>query len=231
MRIKIDDISKNTFTLPTPIDNREGKLKIGIRNIGYWVGFYNIYEEERCRWGRSGEPGTDFTIEPGLYNFKEISRDLRKAIKGLNLVLNKTSGIIDLHLPDGIILWIPEAVKYMLGLEDEGWLQGTYTGDRPVEFLPAGGISVYLDEMSTSNNFSTTKKNNIRNSNLLGTIPMLSENFGQFVSVHYDNPIFLDLAEGEINQLQFSLKLLWKNGKQDKLDNHTLPVSIELEII
>lgn len=230
MRIRIDDITKGTFTLPTPIDNSEGKLKIGIRNIGYWVGFYNIYEKERCRWGRSGEEGTNFTIEPGLYNFKEISRDLRKAVKGLNLVLNKTSGIIDLHLPDGVILWIPEAVKYMLGLDDEGWLQGVHEGDRPVEFLPAGGICIYLDEMSTTNNFSTSKKNNITNSNLLGNIPMLSENFGQFFSVHYDNPTFVNLAEGEINQLDFSLKLQWRNGVQHKLDNHTMPISLEVEI-
>ena len=69
MRIRIDDVSKGTFTLPESLDNREGTLKIGIKSIGCWVGFYNIYEEQRCRYGARGQDGTDFIIKPGLYNF------------------------------------------------------------------------------------------------------------------------------------------------------------------
>lgn len=231
MRIRIDDATKGSFTLPQPIDNRNGQLKIGIRSIGYWVGIYNIYEDQPCRWGRSGEDGTDFTIKPGLYNFKEISRDLRKAVKGLNLVLNKTNGIIELSIPGGVILWLPEAVKYMIGLEDDQWLQGDYVGDKPVEFVPAGGISIYLDEISTTDNYSTSKSGNIINSNLLGHIPMLSENFGQYFSLYYDNPTFVNLTTGLINQLEFRFKLGWRNGVQHKLNNHSMPISLELEII
>lgn len=230
MRIRIDDVSKGTFTLPESLDNREGTLKIRIKSIGCWIGFYNIYERQRCRYGSSGEPGTDFYIEPGLYNFKEISRDLRKAVKGLTLSLDKITGLVDLTIPDGVSLWLPDAVKYMLGIDDESWLQGAYTGDRPVEFLPAGGINIYLDELSTSKNLSTSKSNNIINSNLLGNIPMLSENLGRYFSLHYDNPMFIDLAAGSINQFEFRLKIQWANGVQHKLNNHSLPISLELEI-
>ena len=230
MRIIIDDASKGTFTLPQVIDNRNGQLKIGIRNIGYWVGFYNIYEDQICRWGRSGETGTDFTIKAGLYNFKEISRDLRKAVKGLSLVLNKTNGLIELSIPGGVILWLPEAVKYMIGLQDDSWLSDDYVGDKPVEFVPAGGISIYLDQISTTNNYFTSKSGNIVNSNLLGHIPMLSENFGQYYSLHYDNPTFVDLAAGEINQLEFRFKLGWRNRARHKLHNNSMPISLELEI-
>ena len=231
MRIRIDDITKGTFRLPTPIDNQDGTLKIGIKSIGCWVGFYNIYEEQTCRWGRPGESSEDFKIKPGLYNFKEISRVLRKKVEGSNLALNKITGLIDLTLPEGVDLWLSDAVKYMIGLDTDhddglnGWLRGSYDGDRPVEFLPAGGISIYLNELSTTNNFSNTEI-----SNFLGNIPMLSENFGQYFSIQYDNPLFLDLKVGQISQLDISLKLNWRNGVQHKLNNHSLPISLELEI-
>lgn len=230
MFITIADVNDGIFTLPEPINNQDGNLKIGIRSIGCWVGFYNIYEKQGCRWGRGREDGSDFVIEPGLYFFKEIARNLRKAVKNLNLVLDKTTGLIDLSIPEGISLWIPEAVKYMLGIQDEGWLQGNYVGDRPVEFLPTGGISIYLKELSTSNNVSTNGKGKLVSSNYLGNIPMLSENFGQYFSIRFDNPIFKKLNSGNIEKLEFDLKLEWGNGVQDTLNNHSMPISLELEI-
>jgi len=230
MRIRIDDVSKGTFTLPASLDNSEGRLKIGIKSVGFWVGLYNIYEKQRCSYVRNAEAHASFTIQPGLYNFKEISRDLRKAVKGLNISLDKNTGLIDLSIPENVLLYLPEPVRYMLGLDDDDWLHGDNIGDRPVEFLPARGVNIYLNKLSTSKNFSADKSGHIISSNLLGNIPMLSENFGQYVYLHYDNPIFIDLAAGEINQLEFELKLYWQSGNQDQLNNHSMPVSLELEI-
>ena len=230
MHLRIDDVSKGTFTLPEPIDNQEGKLKIGIRSMGYWVGIYNITEIQSCRWARSGEPGTDFQIQPGLYTFKGLARDLKKVVKGLTMLLDKTTGLVHLSLPEEVSLWVPDAVKELFGLDDEGWLQGRHVSDRPVEFLPVGGINIYLDQLSTSNNLSTSKKNNLVKSNLLGNIPMLSENFAQHFSLNFDKPAFKDLTTGNINQLEFSLKLQWRDGTEQKLDNHSLPIGLELEI-
>ena len=231
MRIRIDDITKGTFILPTPIDNRNGHLKIGIKSIGYWVGFYNIYEEQTCYLGRQGQGNTVFKIKPGLYNFKEFSRMLRKKVPGLNLALNKITGLIDLTLPEGVDVWFPDAVKYMIGLDDnDRWLRGSYVGDRPVEFLPAGGISIYLNELSTTKNLYSRESENIINSNLLGNIPMLSENFGQYFSIQYEKPIFIDLKASEINQFEFISKLHWRNNVQHDLNNHSLPISLELKI-
>ena len=233
MLIKIEDITKGIFRLPMSIDNQDGRLKIGIKSIGCWVGFYNIYEEQTCQKADNSQEIaeiTEFKIKPGLYTFKEISRTLRKKVEGLNLALNKITGLIDLSLPENIDVWLPSAVKYMIGLEDDNkWLRGNYDGDKPVEFLPAGGISIHLVQLSTTNNIAS-KSNNLVNSNLLGNIPMLSENFGQYFSVQYDNPTFVDLEAGQINQLEFNLKQNWRNGVQHTLNNHTMPISLELEI-
>ena len=229
MFIKINDITKGTFRLPTPIDNRDRHLQIGIKSIGYWVGFYNIYEEQICRWGSQRENSKEFKIKPGLYTFKELSRTLRKKVQGLNITLDKTTGLIDLSIPENVDVWLTEPIRYVLGLNEDKWFERPgETGDRPVEFLPAGGISIYLDELSTSN--LSTKQDNLVNSNLLGDIPMLSENFGQYYSIQYDKPKFLNLTAGEIHQLEFSLKINWGNNVEHVLDNHSMPISLELEI-
>ncbi len=81
----------------------------------------------------------DFTITPGFYHFTELSRDLKKGLKGLSLALDETTRLVELSIPDGVVLWLPEAVKYTVTLDDESWLQCDYKGDKPVDFLPIGG--------------------------------------------------------------------------------------------
>ncbi len=90
-------------------------------------------------------------------------------------------------------IWLSDTIKYIIGLVDESWLRGEYNGDRPVEFLPAGGISIYVDEVLTTPNLSTNNSGDILNSNLLCNIPLMPENFGQYYSLYYDNPTFINI--------------------------------------
>lgn len=228
--IRINDATKGTFRLPEAIDNKNGQLKIGIRGINYWVGLFNIKVRQRCRWQRSDQDFRDFYIDPGLYNFKELVKDLKKGVRDLNIVLDKTTGLAKFIIPNGVALWISEPLKYCFGITDNNeWLTKTYTGNKPVEFLPTGGINIYLNELSTSNNFMS-ESNNINHSNLLENIPLLTENFAQHVVIRLTNPKFVNLSAGEINQLQFSFKSQWGNGKEEDLDNHSLPIGLDLEI-
>ena len=48
MFITIKDASKGKpYTLEDPFDNSGGKLTIGIKSIFIWIGWFNIYEEEK----------------------------------------------------------------------------------------------------------------------------------------------------------------------------------------
>ena len=58
---------------------------------------------------------------------------------------------------------------------------------------------------------------------------MLTENIAQYFSIQFEKPTFIDLASGDINQLEFDLKLEWNNGVKHDLNNHSLPISLELE--
>ena len=59
-------------------------------------------------------------------------------------------------IPAGYQVWLPEAIRYLLGLEDEDWLSAEeYEGDRAVEFS-LKRLLVYLKQLSTSANFEST---------------------------------------------------------------------------
>lgn len=229
MILTIDDITKGIFRFEQPLDNTDEKLKIGIKKIDYGVGFYNIYETQTCRWGRVDQDSEEFTIDPGLYTFNKLATTLTNSIQNFNITLDKTTGLIDISLSENVQLWLPEAIKYMLGITHEDWIQNGYEGDQPVEFLPAGGIYIYLNELSTSKNLRTNA-GKIVGCRLLGIIPMLSENFAQYVSLHFDKPCFKELTASNIHQFEFSLKLRWKNGAEHRLDNHHMPIRLVLEI-
>ena len=68
--ITINDVSKGkTFRLQDPLEQGN---EIAIHRIDMWIGYYNIYEDQSCRWGREGEQESqEFAVESGLYNFTE----------------------------------------------------------------------------------------------------------------------------------------------------------------
>ena len=136
-------------------------------------------------------------------------------------------------IPAGYQVWLPEAIRYLLGLEDEDWLSaGEYEGDRAFEFSPKR-LFIYLKQLPTSKNFENNFKNNTQHlepSQLLGVIPISSKKFGEYTTISFDNPLFENLNCNSINELDFDFKIEWANGKRDKLDNHSQPIDLILEI-
>ena len=233
MFITLRDVSKGKpLSLNKSIENCK---QIGIRTIFMWVGWYNIYEEQSWRWAQEGEPrnSTEVKIQPGLYSFSDLVQTLTGQVEGFTITVNRTNGLINMIIPAGYEIWLPEAIRYLLGLEDDDWLTaGEYEGDRAVEFSPKR-LLIYLKQLSTSTNFESKhlEKNQLglEPSQLLGVIPISSKSFGEYTTVSFDNPLFKDL-NCNINELDFDFKIEWANGKRDKLDNHSQPIDLILEI-
>ena len=232
MFITLRDVSKGKpLSLNKSIENCK---QIGIRTIFMWVGWYNIYEEQSWRWAQEGEPrnSTEVKIQPGLYSFSDLVETLTSQVEGFTITVNRTNGLINMIIPAGYEIWLPEAIRYLLGLEDDdsiGWLTaGEYEGDRAVEFSPKR-LLIYLKQLSTSTNFES-KNQRLEPSQLLGVIPISSKKFGEYTTVSFDNPLFKDLNCSSINELDFDFKIEWANGKRDKLDNHSQPIDLILEV-
>ena len=212
--------------------NIENCKQIGIRSISMWVGWYNIYEEQSWRWAQADTPqnSTEVKIQPGLYSFSDLVELLTSQIENFTITVNKTNGLINMNIPPDHQVWLPAAIRYLLGLEDEDWLSaGEYEGDRAVEFSPKR-ILIYLKQLSTSKNIES-KNQRLELSQLLGVIPISSESFGGYTTINFDQPIFKDLAcSSKINELDFDFKMQWGNGNKHKLDNHSQPIDLILEI-
>ena len=231
MFITISDVSKGKpFRFQSSIDNTVKKLKIGIRSITTWVGWYNVYKETICRWGEKGRSGesTEIPINPGLYKFEQLVKLLTDGIDDLSITVNPINGIIDMSIPPNIQLWLPSPIQYLFGLDDDEWLEGNYAGDRAIEFEPKRLI-VYLKQLSTTGNLAGVN-DTLQPSQILETIPISLYSFGGYETINYSNPIFKNLTSSYIQELDFDFKVEWGNGTKHKLDNHSQPIDIVLEI-
>ena len=57
--------------------------------------------------------------------------------------MNPLNGLIYMDVPEGHEIWLPDAIPYLLGLDDENWLSsGMYDGDRPIKFSPKKYLSI-----------------------------------------------------------------------------------------
>ena len=170
MFITLADASRGKpYSLNQPIESCK---QIGIRTIFMWVGWYNIYTEQTWRWALEGEPrnSTEVKIQPGLYSFSDLVQMLTGQVEDFTISVNRTNGLINMIIPAGYQVWLPEAIRYLLGLEDEDWLSaGEYEGDFPVEFSPKR-LLIYLKQLCTSTNFES-KNQRLEPSQLLGVIP------------------------------------------------------------
>ena len=237
MFITIKDASKGKpYTLQEPIDNSNRKLTIGIKSIFAWVGWYNIYEEQTWRWAVNGGASTKVKIEAGLYTFSQLVELLTDKIEGFSITVNKANGLIDMVIPPRHQVLLPEPIQYLLGLENDGWFAEGYTGDRAfeytgdrvIEFLPKR-ILVYFKQLSTTGNLENNNQK-LDPSQLLGIIPMPAESFGESFTINYEKPHFKLLQSGTISELDFDFKVEWGNGVKHKLDNHSQPIDLVLEI-
>ena len=229
MIVNIIDASKGKpYNLEEPIDNTLGKYKIGIKSLIIHVGWYNIQVDQTWSWKSGTDVATEVTLPAGLYSFQDLVDHLTNEIAGFSITVNKTNGKIDMNIPDNHIVNLTDSIRYMLGLEDEGELSGSYEGDRAVEFLPKR-LLIYLKQLSTTNNL-VNKNQRLSASQLLTVTPIPSTSFGESYVINFENPVFKQLSTGSISQIDIDFKIQWGNGDERKLHNNDQPIDLILEI-
>ena len=229
MFVTITNASKGKpYSLSEQVDER----KIGIKSISGRVGWYNIKEELEWRYKFQGRaPSDPITIEPGMYNFDSLVETLTSEIDGFEIDVNKNTGKISMMtVPAEYEIWLPDTVKEILGIDDEGWLTtGEYVGDHAVEFSPQR-IEIYLRQLNSSKNLASRRNETLSGSELLGLIPLSTADFGEYFSTTYENPCMKTLRHGGIHELDLDFKVVWRN-RTEKLDNHDQPLDLELILV
>ena len=204
-----------TLNLQQYIDNKKDNKRIGIKSFIYTLGWYNIIDDKIRK-----KNDTAFKIIDGYYSFEQIANIFNSL--NINLSVNGNNGKATIVTNTNFTL--TKGLKFMLGFDNVNSFQAnkTYIGDKSIDFATIKCLYIYLDQINTSQNFL-----NGAPSTLLAVIPIENKEFGDVVSVRFENPEFKHLSNGTITELNVTVRD--ENGH--KINNHGLPMSTVLEII
>ena len=216
------------------IDNRDGRLAIGLRSITFAAGWYNIERGEKFSWRSTGGSEETLNIPPGLYGFDR----LKEVLKGAShtLAVSRERGLITLQvapergirLSDGLLalLGLDDGLLALLGLDDGlggVWLDaGVYTGDRPVNFATRQMLWVHLEEINTAENIVDGAP-----STLLAGIGLGRHAFGDINTVRMECPEYKRLRDGTVGDLKVSVR----DSSGKAISNQDLPIHVTLELV
>ena len=210
------------------IDNRDGRLTIGLRSIIFAAGWYNIEKGEKFSWKNTGSAVEEsLTIPPGLYGFDRLKEVLKGASSSPTHTLTACgeNGLITLTVAPGWAILLSDGLLALLGLDDGlggVWLDdGVYTGDRPVNFATRQMLWVHLEELNTSGNITDGAP-----STLLACIGLGRHAFGDINTVQMECPEFKRLRDGTISELKVSIR-----DAHGKISNQDLPIHVALELV
>ena len=215
--ITLTDISKS-IELQEQIDNTDSKREIGLKSLTYWLGWYNLLQDETYEWGRIQM--TKETIPAGLYSFDRLSKLLSNDV--LTISVSESTGKCMLTVASRKGVRISNVILTLLGFDvDTYWMHtGRYTGDRPVDFATKS-LYIYLKQINTTCNLLNGKR-----SNILGIVPVCKTTFGESDTVSFQNPTYRTLQSGIIDEFEIEIR----DDNNTLIDNHELPIFIELII-
>ena len=101
------------------IDNRDGRLTIGLRSITFAAGWYNIEKGEKFSWKNTGSAVEEsLTIPPGLYGFDRLKEVLKGASSSPThtLTVCGENGLITLTVAPGWAILLSDGLLALLGL-------------------------------------------------------------------------------------------------------------------
>ena len=207
------------------IDNRDGRLSIGLRSITFAVGWYNIEHGETFSWRSTGGSEETLNIPPGLYGFDRLKEILKGARH--TLAVSRESGLITLEVAPERGICLSDGLLALLGLDDGlggVWLDaGVYTGDRPVNFATRQMLWVHLEEINTTENIVDGAP-----STLLTGIGLGRHAFGDINTVRMECPEYKRLRDGTVDELKVSIRDA-SSGKA--ISNQDLPIHVTLEVV
>jgi len=209
----ISNIDK-TINLQQYIDNRDGNKRIGLKFIRYNMVWYNVYNGVIKKIGERHQK-----IENGYYSFQQIADEFKK--EDIILNINETNGIASLTTPTE--LKINKDLRNMLGFNNKRIFEPNelHYGNKFVDLAIYKSLYIYLEQVSTSYNYLDGMP-----STLLTVIPVENKEFGDNISVRFENPEYKYLVNGEITELKLEIR----DEENNKIKNH-LPINCVLEII
>ena len=200
--------NEEASVLQTAIDNTGGKLHVALRGFHYEVGYRNVGSSQGffLRFPNLQNPNSpvqqSFPVPPGLYNFKQLSRFIAENVNGAQLSLT-ANNITKLFVPIHMAIKFRSDLRRLLGIDEKGWIEGAYEGDRPARIVVHKWFHIYLDQLSTSSNLIDGAP-----STLLTIVPATA--IDGTADITPSNPMYKKLEVGDIHHL--NLRVLNEDG-------------------
>ena len=216
--------NEEASVLQTAIDNTGGKLHVALRGFHYEAGYRNVgsshgfFVRTPNLRNPSSPVSTFFTVPTGLYNFEQISSLIIAHITGAQLSITAT-GLINLFIAEHIAIRFHSNLRRLLGIDEKGWIEGTYEGDGPVKIIIHKWLYIYLDQLSTTSNIV-----NGAPSTLLAIVSAATSR--GIIDTNFYYPMYTKLEVGDIHHL--NLRVLNENGTE--VQNREKPMTAVLEI-
>ena len=198
------------------IENRDGKKRIGLKSIRYSVGWYNIVNGKITKGSE-----TPKRFKDGYYSFQKISDEFKK--ENIDLSIDESNGIVSLNTP--VELKMNKELRNILGFSNKRIFEPNkiHYGNKSVDFAIHKSLYLHLNQINTSyNNFNGNP------STLLSIIPVENKEFGDIVTVRFENPEYKYLVNGDITELK--LEIRDENNKKIT-NNLEIPNNYVLEVI
>ncbi len=220
--------TKTELTLDYPIDNREGKLTIAIREMFYRVKWFNISGTKKNNWVKkfdNGRLASELTLRDGYYGFCELKKVLKDKHE-IDLDLSDANLSVTLTFKQVQSTYrFAKKLANILGFENNTFNVNTnkftFEGDNPLDLEVNSPLLVHLEELSTTENLW-----NGRPSNLLRVIPS-SDNasYCKHEVKSFPNPQFKKLINRPIDKL----RILIKDRNGDKIECDGLFMVLEIK--
>ena len=204
------------------IDNSNGNLTICLKNVSFWIGYYNISKGERIKWRNTTDMNThetDFVVEPGLYNIDEIKKKISTPLNWLYIGIHKNNGKVEMEIPEGKQIKLSADIADILSVP-HGWFSGEVVGK--VDFQPFKAIYLHCHQISSTGNFFNGKP-----TRLLNVIPLAENCYGTNTNIQYTAEVKKHLERTIINSLSFSIL----DSKGNRINNRGMPIIFTVEII
>ena len=184
------------------IDNRDGRLSIGLRSITFAAGWYNIEKGEKFSWKNTAVE-VSLTIPSDLYGFDRLQEVLKGARHTLTFC--GENGLITLTVAPGWEILLSDGLLALLGLDDG-------LGRSPCKLCDAANAVG-----------PSRRTQHIRKYRRWGSFdtPGLSR-VGDINTVRMECPEFKRLRDGTISEFE---------GAHGKISNQDLPIHVALELV
>ena len=209
------------------INNRHGNYKIALSEILYYPKWFNI--SAKLKNNTFLKNGVKQTIPDGYYNVCKLNSFLKS--HNCKLTLNEATGKITIENSGDVII-LNSLLAKTLGFENNANIIGKQEATSLPNLINHKEIFIHLDCLNTSRNlFNEVKQSSyegttVKNSTLLRSIPVGSEEINCGKKIEFRRLQYKDLIAGDIH----NMRIFIVDSDFKKLDMSYISLTLHLEL-